>query len=504
MALAWANSPWRASYEALWHTPIGLRVGRLAFERDLHFWINDGLMVVFFFVVGSRDPPRDPRGRAQRAARAALPLIAALGGMVVPALHLPAVQRGARPALAAGASRWRPTSPSRSACWRCSASGSAGAAHPAARAGGDRRPRRDHRHRALLLVRHQPAGSRSCSPPASAACSRMQKLGVRSPWAYLLPALVIWGGAYAAGVHPTLAGVVARPAHARRAPGSGPATSPTTRSAHVEAYAQTSAAGDSAADVARSLSSNVRRPGGGLAGRAPAARASRLGGLRDHAALRPGQCRRRAGRARASTAAAWRSSLGVGCSGWSLGKPLGIVAFSWLAVRTRVGRAARRRRLARRAAWSGLWRASASRWRSSSPTLAFPPGPLIEVAKLGILCGSALAATLGLMAGRLNIVAPATRRRRPHRGRGRGLDPELRASRFGFGRSVEGLRCSNLAEDSTGVLIITKAGKLSVANVPHLADGEDDLLAGGRNRPLCRRYLADIILTSGPRQGVRR
>src|SRR5262245_27635396 len=52
LALAWANSPWLEIYEGLWHTPLGFRIGSLALERDLHFWINDGLMTVFFFVVG--------------------------------------------------------------------------------------------------------------------------------------------------------------------------------------------------------------------------------------------------------------------------------------------------------------------------------------------------------------------------------------------------------------------------------------------------------------------
>jgi NhaA family Na+:H+ antiporter len=52
IALMWANSPWRASYHGLWHVPIGFRVAGLIFEHDLHFWVNDVLMVVFFFVVG--------------------------------------------------------------------------------------------------------------------------------------------------------------------------------------------------------------------------------------------------------------------------------------------------------------------------------------------------------------------------------------------------------------------------------------------------------------------
>ena len=52
VAMAWANSPWAASYVELWHTPIGLRVGGFTFERSLEWVVNDGLMVIFFFVVG--------------------------------------------------------------------------------------------------------------------------------------------------------------------------------------------------------------------------------------------------------------------------------------------------------------------------------------------------------------------------------------------------------------------------------------------------------------------
>lgn len=51
-ALVWANSPWRTVYADLWDIPIGIRFGSFVFERDLHFWINDGLMTIFFFVVG--------------------------------------------------------------------------------------------------------------------------------------------------------------------------------------------------------------------------------------------------------------------------------------------------------------------------------------------------------------------------------------------------------------------------------------------------------------------
>ncbi len=53
VALIWANSPWNASYEALFGTPFQVRLGSLVdLDQDLHFWVNDGLMTLFFLVVG--------------------------------------------------------------------------------------------------------------------------------------------------------------------------------------------------------------------------------------------------------------------------------------------------------------------------------------------------------------------------------------------------------------------------------------------------------------------
>lgn len=51
-ALVWVNSPWAASYESLWHTKAILRLADQTLDHDLHFWVNDGFMAIFFFVVG--------------------------------------------------------------------------------------------------------------------------------------------------------------------------------------------------------------------------------------------------------------------------------------------------------------------------------------------------------------------------------------------------------------------------------------------------------------------
>src|SRR4029453_326016 len=73
-ALVWANSPWRNFYIDLWHIPIGFRFGATGFERDLHFWISDGLMTIFFFVVGLEIRRELHAGELSEIRRAVLPL----------------------------------------------------------------------------------------------------------------------------------------------------------------------------------------------------------------------------------------------------------------------------------------------------------------------------------------------------------------------------------------------------------------------------------------------
>ncbi|MGI9022752.1 MAG: Na+/H+ antiporter NhaA [Acidimicrobiales bacterium] len=86
VALAWANSPWSASYQDLWGTDISIRLGRFVLEEDLQHWVNDGLMAVFFFVVGLEIKRELVQGELRDPRTAAMPAIAAAGGMAVPAL----------------------------------------------------------------------------------------------------------------------------------------------------------------------------------------------------------------------------------------------------------------------------------------------------------------------------------------------------------------------------------------------------------------------------------
>ncbi|MGH3481166.1 MAG: Na+/H+ antiporter NhaA, partial [Nocardioidaceae bacterium] len=85
-ALVWANSPWAASYDELWHTDLTISLGNHALTEDLRHWVNDGLMTLFFFVIGLEIKQEATTGQLTSLREAAIPAAGALGGMVVPAL----------------------------------------------------------------------------------------------------------------------------------------------------------------------------------------------------------------------------------------------------------------------------------------------------------------------------------------------------------------------------------------------------------------------------------
>jgi Na+:H+ antiporter, NhaA family len=94
VALVWANSPWSASYEAFWSTELTLDLGGHAIAEDLRHWVNDGLMTLFFFVIGLEIKQELANGQLTTLRRAAIPAAGALGGMAVPALLYAAVNAG--------------------------------------------------------------------------------------------------------------------------------------------------------------------------------------------------------------------------------------------------------------------------------------------------------------------------------------------------------------------------------------------------------------------------
>jgi NhaA family Na+:H+ antiporter len=94
VALVWANSPWSESYASFWHTELAIDLGSLHIEETLQHWVNDALMAIFFFVVGLEVKHELVNGDLRDPKTAALPIIAAVGGMALPALIYLAIAAG--------------------------------------------------------------------------------------------------------------------------------------------------------------------------------------------------------------------------------------------------------------------------------------------------------------------------------------------------------------------------------------------------------------------------
>ncbi len=206
-ALVLANSAWRESYEHLWHTPIGVTIGSWSFERPLHFWINDGLMTIFFLVVGLEIRREIFEGELRSLKKASLPLAAALGGMLVPAIIYFALNAGR-----VGAAGWA-VPMATDIAFAVGVLTLLGSGLPTSL-------------RVLLLalaviddigaivvIALVYSGGIAIEGFAIAGIGiagvlALRAAAVRPPLIYLIPGLVVWIGLYVAGIHPTLAGVL--------------------------------------------------------------------------------------------------------------------------------------------------------------------------------------------------------------------------------------------------------------------------------------------------------
>jgi Na+:H+ antiporter, NhaA family len=94
VALAWANSPWHELYTKLLDVPVSVQVGALTLDKPLLLWINDALMAVFFLLVGLEIKREVLEGEFASVRQAALPCVAAAGGMLGPALVYAAINWG--------------------------------------------------------------------------------------------------------------------------------------------------------------------------------------------------------------------------------------------------------------------------------------------------------------------------------------------------------------------------------------------------------------------------
>jgi NhaA family Na+:H+ antiporter len=400
LALVWANSPWAASYHHLWETPLALGVGSWSVGTSLHHLINDGLMAVFFFVVGLEIKREVLAGELKSLRTASLPMFAALGGMVVPAaLYLLVNSDGP------GAAGW----------------GVPMATDIAFALGvlallGDRVPTGLKVFLAalaivddigaVLVIAIFYSGGVAWGPLAAAGvlllvAAGANAAGVRHPWAYGAIGLALWATVLASGVHATVAGVLLAMTIPVRTWLDEPAFLTRARLALAEFDA---AAVVTAQDPNTTVLSNTRHHtaveeledlcervqpplirlehalhGPVAFGIMPIFALANAGVVLSSATLRG--------------AVADPVALGAAL-GLLLGKPAGIVGFSWLAVRLRIAAlpgGVPWRMLAGAGVLGGIGFTMAL----FIADLAFTDDALLEAAKLGILGASALAGVVG-------------------------------------------------------------------------------------------------------------
>ena len=207
VALVWVNSPWDSSYERLWTTELSLRVGDFGLDGDLRYWVNEGLMAFFFLVVGLEVRRQFDTGELRDRRRAAVPVLAALGGMLLPvAIYLGfTAGTGASPGwgmvmptdtafalgvLALVGRRWPPRL--RAFVLTVAIADDIGV---------------------LLVIAFAYTDELSVTPLVVAAVlfgtmMLLRRLGVLSRPPLILLALLVWVATSKSGIHPTLAGVV--------------------------------------------------------------------------------------------------------------------------------------------------------------------------------------------------------------------------------------------------------------------------------------------------------
>jgi Na+:H+ antiporter, NhaA family len=94
IALIWANSDWKESYHHLWELPLGFTFGDFTFNMHLLHWVNDGLMAIFFYMVGLEIKREIITGELSSRKKATLPALGAIGGMLLPAVIYTLVNNG--------------------------------------------------------------------------------------------------------------------------------------------------------------------------------------------------------------------------------------------------------------------------------------------------------------------------------------------------------------------------------------------------------------------------
>ena len=207
LALIWVHSPWAEWYQAWWNTPLGITFGSFSFQRSLAWYVNDVLMVIFFFVVGLEIRREIHRGELSSWRRASLPAVAALGGMLFPAMIYLLLAGG----------------PDTRSGWGVPMATDIAFAVGILTLLGRRVPPAlrvlllavaviDDLGAIIVIALFYSSGIQIegllLAGLGFLGVMGLQGLGVRNKLAYGLPAVTAWAGIYAAGVHPTIAGVI--------------------------------------------------------------------------------------------------------------------------------------------------------------------------------------------------------------------------------------------------------------------------------------------------------
>jgi NhaA family Na+:H+ antiporter len=397
IALVWANSPFRGAYHHLWDTPVTFGVGAWTASKPLHFLINDALMVVFFFVVGLEIRREIHAGELSEAKRAALPVAAALGGMLVPAAIFFFVNRGTP-----GQRGWG-VPMATDIAFAVGVLALLGKRVPAS-------------VRVLLLalaiiddigaiivIAIFYSSSFSWVGVGIAALGIagvlvLRAVGVRATLAYVVPGVVLWWGLLVAGIHPTIAGVILGLLTPARS-WYGERGFLTAADAAINEFRERAAKTHVAHDLLEPL-----------ADLAEARREAVPPVVRLEAALHPWVAYgimplfalANAGVDLGGIDLSERASVGVMIgviAGLVIGKPIGVIAAS--AITIRLGLAARPRGVTwGSVALVGLVAGIGFTMAIFIADLAFPRGAMLGAAKLGVLIASAVAGVVALIAGR--------------------------------------------------------------------------------------------------------
>ncbi|WP_174235575.1 Na+/H+ antiporter NhaA [Pseudomonas sp. JS3066] len=206
-ALTWANSPYASSYEHLWHMPLSIGIGDFVISNSLHFWINDALMTVFFLVVGMEIRREIHEGALANFKLATLPMVAAFGGVLVPALVYLAFNS------ADGLRQGWAVPTATDIAFAVGVLALLGRSVPASvRVFLLALAIIDDIVAVLIIALFYSGGLDPLGFAIAAAgillVLGLQRIGIGSAYAYLLPGALLWFGLLKTGAHPTLAGVV--------------------------------------------------------------------------------------------------------------------------------------------------------------------------------------------------------------------------------------------------------------------------------------------------------